>query len=111
MKRTTTAEAAAPDSACPFNMPTGAPAASGVVVDEKKDGTQMMNAIGSKVWFKGDEVTITSEPFMLHGGEFQNAIKADGSVVTIATAKQSKTNAATAQKAYADQQADFRRLR
>lgn len=44
-----------------------------------------MGMIGTKVYFRGDEVTITSEPFQLYGGEFMEAVTEDGKKVTVAT--------------------------
>ena len=39
--------------------------------------------IGEKTWFKGDEVTITTKSYELHGGMFQDAVTGDGKTVTI----------------------------
>lgn len=39
--------------------------------------------IGEKVWFKGDEYAVISEPYLLYGGWFQDATAEDGKVVTI----------------------------
>jgi len=97
-------------------QPTGANAsrlsAAGreACADVEKDEAKTMYDIGAKVWFRGDEVTITSEPFTLHGGTFQNAVTADGKTVTVATPAQVKANAVNAQKAFAGQQDQFRRL-
>ena len=38
-------------------------------------------AIGERIWFKGNEYRITSAPFELHGGRFQEAENADGQIV------------------------------
>jgi hypothetical protein len=48
--------------------------------------------IGDKVWHSGDELTITTEPYDLYGGEFQDAVTEDGKTVTIATPKQRDDN-------------------
>ncbi len=66
--------------------------------------------IGSKVWFKGDEVTVTSEPFTLHGGEFVNAVTESGKEIVIATKAHQAANARASQDAWKAQQAEFRKL-
>ncbi|MDP1931891.1 MAG: LPD38 domain-containing protein [Gammaproteobacteria bacterium] len=67
--------------------------------------------IGDKVWSKGDEVEIISAPYMLHGGEFVDAKKEDGTRITIATRAQQDKNAARNQEEWADQQEQFRNLK
>lgn len=69
-----------------------------------------MKAIGETTWFRGDEVTITSEPYILHGGEFQDAVTADGRTVTMATAAQREADAMLRQSEYREAQAGFSRL-
>jgi len=66
--------------------------------------------IGTVVWFKGDKVTITSEPFMLHGGEFQNAEREDGRSVVVATPAQKLKDVQIRRAEREAQQAEFRRL-
>lgn len=66
--------------------------------------------IASKVWHKGDKVTITSEPFILHGGEFQNAVTEDGKAIVVATPAQKVANVLRAHEEREAQQAEFRRL-
>jgi hypothetical protein len=66
--------------------------------------------IGEKTWHKGDEVTITSEPYMLYGGWFQDAVTECGKTVSLATKDQRE---ATAQRAIDErkaQQEDFKKL-
>lgn len=67
--------------------------------------------IGEKTWFRGDEVTITSEPYTLHGGTFQDAVTETGKKVTVATKAQQAANAKAAQDAWKAQQDEFRGLR
>ena len=67
--------------------------------------------IGDKTWLKGDEVTITSEPYMMHGGEFQNAVTEDGKEICIATPAQTAKNVQDFQSDWAKQQAEFRNLK
>ena len=66
--------------------------------------------IGNKTWFKGDEVTITSEPFILHGGEFQKAVTKDGKEVVIATPAQKAKDVRRAQEEYQEQQESYLRF-
>ena len=67
--------------------------------------------IGTKVWFKGDEVTITSAPFALHGGEFQNATTENGKAIVVATPAQKLANVVRAREEREAQQAEFRTLK
>lgn len=67
--------------------------------------------IGQKVWDKGEKVTITSWPFILHGGEFQNAVTEGGKTIVVATPSQKLANARRAQEEREAQQTEFRRLR
>ena len=62
------------------------------------------------IWFKGDELTITSDTFMLHGGEFVTAVNADGKEFTVATRAQQDRNAADRQAEWTKQQAEFAKL-
>ena len=43
----------------------------------------MAHKIGVKIWHSGDEYTVTSEPFTLHGGEFQYAIDEQGKTIVV----------------------------
>jgi hypothetical protein len=62
------------------------------------------------IWFKGDELTITSDPFMLHGGEFVTAVNDEGKEFTVATRAQQNRNAADRQSEWKKQQAEFAKL-
>lgn len=66
--------------------------------------------IGDKVWFKGDEVTITSEPFILHGGEFQRAVTEGGKEIVLATPAQKAKDVLRAQEEYQEQQTNYLRF-
>jgi hypothetical protein len=66
--------------------------------------------IGDKVWYKGDEVEVISEAYVLHGGLFQDAITEDRKMVTIATPEQSTLSYINAQKEWRDSQEQFSRL-
>jgi len=70
-----------------------------------------MYEIGAEVWFKGDPITITSEPYTLYGGEWQDGIGDSGKIVTVPTPAQEQKNVAAQQQAWQKQQAEFRRLR
>ena len=68
-------------------------------------------AIGGKTWNRGLEVTITSEPYTLYGGEWQDGINEDGKKVTLATPRQDRENVKKTQESWKDQQAQFRNLK
>jgi len=73
-------------------------------------GNKMAHKIGIKVWHKGDEVTITSNPYVLYGGEFQDAITENGRTITIATPEQQSRNAERSRTEWTEQQSQFRKL-
>jgi hypothetical protein len=70
----------------------------------------MAHKIGTKVWHKGDEVTIITDSYILHGGAFQDALTENGDVVTIATPEQQLANAQRFRADWAEQQSQFRAL-
>jgi hypothetical protein len=70
----------------------------------------MAHKIGAKVWHSGDEVTIISGPYVLHGGQFQDAITENGKTITIATPEQQSRNAEQSRNAWIEQQSQFRKL-
>lgn len=69
-----------------------------------------MYKIGEKTWSNGNEVTITSEPFILHGGEFQNAVKESGKPCIVPTPEYKAAQIRANQDAWKDRQAEFRKL-
>lgn len=71
----------------------------------------MAHKIGSKVWYKGDEVVITSAPYVLFGGEFQDALTESGKTVSIATPEQNNANALRAKSDWKAMQSDFSKLK
>lgn len=71
----------------------------------------MAYKIGEKVWFKGDEATIISEPFILSGGEFQKATLENGKEIVVATPAQKEKNSKANREAFTVQQSEFRNLR
>jgi hypothetical protein len=70
----------------------------------------MAHKIDTKVWHKGDEVTIISDSYVLHGGEFQDAMTETGKVITIATPEQQSRNAGRSRTEWNEQQSQFRKL-
>lgn len=71
----------------------------------------MAHKICSKVWHKGDEVTIKSEPYELHGGMFQDAVDEFGNNILVATPEHKDRNAERAKAEWQQQQDEFRNLR
>ena len=68
-------------------------------------------AIGDKTFFRGNEVTVTSEPYKLYGGWFVDCIDNNGEKVTVATKEQRQADASTEINNWKNQQAQFRKLR
>ena len=49
--------------------------------------------VGSKVWWRGEELIVTSEPYELHGGSFQDArVFGESTKVTITSPAQHRAN-------------------
>lgn len=71
-----------------------------------------MYSIGQKVWHRGDEATVTSLPYKLHGADWQDATLTDtGRIVTLPTPEQMEQNAQNAKHGWQAQQAGFAKLR
>lgn len=70
----------------------------------------MVHKIGDKTWFRGDELTITTEPYELYGGVFQDGITASGKTVTVATPVQRDLNAKAKRDEWKSQQQQFAKL-
>ena len=70
----------------------------------------MAHEIGSKIWSKGDEVTIITDPYMMYGGWFQDAEKENGVVVSIVTPEQRNADVKKSQDEWKAQQAQFKKL-
>ena len=66
--------------------------------------------IGETVWSGGDEVTITSEPYELHGGTWQNGVTASGQKKTVITPLARAFDVAKQQTQWKEQQAAFSRI-
>lgn len=69
-----------------------------------------MYKIGEATWHNGDEITITTEPYELYGGEWQDGIDKAGRTVTVATPRQKAANAARKLQERKEQQEGFARL-
>ena len=67
--------------------------------------------IGDKTYTKGIEITITTEPYELYGGMWQDGIDECGKVYTVATEAQRALDTARAQAEWKEQQAGFARLK
>ena len=70
----------------------------------------MAHTIGVKIWHSGDEYTITSEPFTLHGGEFQYAIDEHGKTIAVVSPEYLERSTAANKAAWHEQQAFFSKL-
>ncbi len=66
--------------------------------------------VGAKIWYKGDEVTITTKPYNLYGGEFQDAITDTGKTVSISTPRDEDKQVKAYQDKWHEQQEAFSRL-
>ena len=66
--------------------------------------------IGEKTWFKGDEVTVTTEPYVLNNHQWQDAVNGKGDTVTLATPLQKRVNLNNAQMIYSQSQIAFSNL-
>ena len=66
--------------------------------------------IGDKTYFKGDEVTITSDPYEYRGGEWHDAITESGKKVVVASRAHVSRNVLESRERWRRMQADFRKL-
>ena len=69
-----------------------------------------MTSIGDKVWFRGEELTITGNPYKLYGGLFVDAVGGDGNTKTIPAEEQIAISAGMAIDEFRNAQAGFSRL-
>ena len=67
--------------------------------------------VGDKIWTRGIEITITTEPYSLYGGMWQDGIDENGQTHTIPTQEQVKDNTKRDKAEWKSQQAAFSRLR
>lgn len=67
--------------------------------------------IGETTYFKGSKVKVTTAPYELYGGEFQDAVTESGKTVTIVTPRQRDAQTKKNQDQYTKQQEAFARLR
>lgn len=66
--------------------------------------------IGDKTWFKGDEVTITTDPYPMYGGMWCDAVTDSGETVSIVTEDQQAMNLNRQRTEHKTMQDQFRRL-
>lgn len=66
--------------------------------------------IGHQVWHRGDQVTITGEPYTLHGGQWQDGVTEAGKPVTLTTPAAKQAQQARQKADWQADQASFRRL-
>jgi hypothetical protein len=66
--------------------------------------------VGAKIWYNGDEVTITTKPYDLYGGEFQDAVTDLGKIVRIRTPRDKDKQVKADQDKWHEQQEAFSRL-
>ena len=67
----------------------------------------MAYTVGTKTFFKGTEITITTEPYELYGGFFQDGIDDAGKIITVATPGQIEKDVKKERKQWNEQQAAF----
>jgi hypothetical protein len=71
----------------------------------------MAYAIGQNIFFRGSEITITSAPYALHGGEWQDGAAEGGKTYTVPTPEQAEANVAERRAEWRKMQEGFRRLK
>jgi len=67
--------------------------------------------IDTNTFTRGIEITITTEPYELYGGMWQDGVDENGKVYTIKTEAQRNADDAKAQAEWKEQQAGFARLK
>jgi len=67
--------------------------------------------IGEQTYSRGEKVTVTTEPFELHGGMFQNAVDDNGKVYTLMVTESLEEHAKMKRQEWLDRQAGFSRLK
>ena len=77
----------------------------------RMEGKEMAYAIGEVVWRKGEEVTITTQPFDLFGGWWQDGISSEtGKTVCVPTQENVAARSEKQRADHAAMQAGFHRL-
>ncbi len=66
--------------------------------------------IGEKTFLRGEEITITTAPYELYGGWWQDGVDKFGKVFLVVTPTQRKIEAGRARVEWKEQQAGFARL-
>jgi len=67
--------------------------------------------LGDKIVFKGSNATITTKPYELYGGKWQDAKTVDGKTITVPTPSEKGKNVLLKQKEFESQQDQFRKLK
>jgi hypothetical protein len=80
-------------------------------LDANRDDAATAYKVGSKVWSGGDEVTIVSEPYTLHGGEWQDGKSKSGKTVTIPTPAYKQKRIEQSKREHESMQEGFKRLK
>lgn len=86
------------------------PTAPSEPTSEQAQQPKTIYRVGEKTWFRGDEVTITSEPYELSGGEFQDAVRDDGKKVSVVTPRYEQARINKNRLDWQQQQDDFKKL-
>lgn len=66
--------------------------------------------IGEKFWYKGDECTVTTEPYTMHGAEWFDAVNESGKTFAVVSPKQASENSERNRNEWKEQQAQFAKL-
>lgn len=66
--------------------------------------------IGEKTFFRGNEITITTAPYELYGGWWQDGVDETGKTVSVVSPTQREADAKKAKAEHKEQQAGFARL-
>ena len=70
-----------------------------------------MYQIGQKIFFQGIEITITTAPSAIYGGEFQDGVDENGKAYSVISPEQQEASCQTKQTEWENRQASFRRLK
>jgi hypothetical protein len=74
-------------------------------------GENMEYSIGEKIFTAGNEITITTKPYVLYGGYFQDGVDENGKVFTVVPPAQRDADAKRIQDNFKTQQAEFSNMK
>lgn len=77
---------------------------------QQSEGAMADYPLGHKLWHRGDEVTVTSNPYPLFGGMFQDATTEEGRVVQVVPPAEQSRLSERNRREWREQQEGFRRL-